>query len=348
VVSSQANNQHSINVKEYIAGALTKVPKNDLEQALLRSGWPRVTIEKYFSQVPKEGDQKNSILSLNNISKKYDRKTVLSNVSFTVYKKDLLGILGVTGSGKTTLLHIIAGVLSPTNGSVTKLTSLGISPQNPALHEHLTAKENIEHFAREYNIKNGSQKVDDLLKLVKLFDDKDTKVEDMSSGMKKRLDVACAIVHDPQVLILDEPLADIDPVARRTLWDILKKINGSGTTILLTSHLVDELSQHCSRIAVLKAGRLIDLGTIEDLRGVYTKNFEVHIKCDNMKLLLSNIPKENITNTFEKDGCTIFATSDTNALAELLLNESKKLNVHIEYLSIQQPTLSEVFEDVVS
>lgn len=337
-----------INVKEYIAGALTKVPKTDLEQALLRSGWSRSIIEKYFSQVPKVNDDRSGIVSLSSISKKYDHKTVLSNVSFTVYKKDLLGILGVTGSGKTTILHIIAGVIPASSGSVTKLSSLGISPQNPALHEHCTAGENVEHFAREYNVKNISERVDELLKLVKLFDDRDTKVEEMSSGMKKRLDVACAIVHNPQVLILDEPLADIDPLARHTLWDILKKINSSGTTIILTSHLVDELSQHCSRIAVLKSGRLIDLGTVEELRNVYTKNFEVRIKCDNIKILLSNIPKELIMNTFEKEDFTILATSNTDALVERVLQESKKLNVHINYVSIQQPSLSEVFEDVVS
>ena len=342
MVSSQ------INVKEYIAGALTKVPRTDLEQALLRSGWPRVTIEKYFSQVPKDDGQKTGILSLSGVSKRYDRKVVLSNISFTVFKKDLLGILGVSGSGKTTLLHCIAGVLPVSGGSVSKLSSLGISPQNPALHEHLTARENIEHFAREYGIKNGVQKVEDLLKLVKLFDDRDTRVEEMSSGMKKRLDVACAIVHDPQILILDEPLADIDPLARRTLWDILKKINAGGTTILLTSHLVDELSQHCSRIAVLKGSRLIDLGTVDDLRSVYTKNFEVRIKCSNVKDLLSIVPKGLVMNTFEKDDFTILATSDTSALTEWLLQESKKLNISIDFLSVQKPTLSEVFEDVVS
>ncbi|MBI4140098.1 ABC transporter ATP-binding protein [Candidatus Woesearchaeota archaeon] len=336
-------------VEGYISSALGRMPRADLEQVLLRSGWPKSIVQKYLRQEPNVLEKSDGILAISNLTKSFNKKKVLTNVNLVVNKKDLIGVVGVTGSGKTTLLHIIAGILPPSGGTVHTHSSIGIAPQQPALHEHLTARENLEHYADQFNV-NNKGRVLELLKLVKLFDDHDTRVEDFSSGMKKRLDIACAIIHEPELLILDEPLADIDPLARQYLWDLLKKINASGTTILLTSHLVDELSAHCSRIAVLKGGQLLDFGPVDDLSNVYTSHYEVRLQVKNIlsaSVILQKISKDLFTNHFDKDGVTIITTQKPLSLAQSIISISEHDNFVINLLSVQHPTLSEVFEEVV-
>ncbi len=334
-------------VEGFISSALGRMPRADLEQTLLRSGWPKSTVQKYLRQEPQISEKSDGVLTISNLTKSYNKKKVLVNVNLVVNKKDLIGIVGVTGSGKTTLLHIIAGILPLSSGTVHTHSSIGIAPQQPALHEHLTARENLEHFANQFNVKNRDR-VSELLKLVKLFDDQNTRVEEFSSGMKKRLDVACAIIHEPELLILDEPLADIDPLARQHLWDLLKRINASGTTVLLTSHLVDELSTHCSRIAILKGGQLLDFGPVDDLSNVYTKHYEVRLQVrGNISVILQKISSDLFTNHFDKDGITIITTEHPLALAQNIITISEQVNCTINHLSVQHPTLSEVFEEVV-
>ncbi|MFA6298420.1 MAG: ABC transporter ATP-binding protein [Nocardioides sp.] len=201
------------------------------------------------------------------LTKTYGHLAAVDGVSLQVAEGEFFGILGPNGAGKTTLLEIVEGLRRPDSGTAS-VFGLPVWPRNPALlprmgvqlqassfFERLTAREQIHTFASLYSVSMTA--ADEWLERVGMVDKADTRVEDLSGGQAQRLSIACALVHDPDVVFLDEPTAALDPQARRNLWDLLSGLNDSGRTVVLTTHYMDEAEALCDRVAIMDTGRIL-------------------------------------------------------------------------------------------
>jgi ABC-2 type transport system ATP-binding protein len=209
-------------------------------------------------------------ISVQNLRKSYGSMVAVAGVSFEVEQGEFFGILGPNGAGKTTTLEMLEGLRKPDDG---QLTVLGLPPwpRNPALlprigvqlqstsfFERLTAREQIRTFASLYGI--STRRADEMLGVVGLDDQAEKKAEQLSGGQSQRLSIACALVHDPELVFMDEPTGALDPQARRNLWDLLRQINADGRTVVLTTHHMDEAETLCDRVAIMDHGEILQLG----------------------------------------------------------------------------------------
>ena len=199
----------------------------------------------------------------------YGDLRAVDGVGFEVAEGEFFGILGPNGAGKTTTLEMVEGLREPDSGTITVLGErvwprnpgllprIGVQLQASSFFERLTAREQIHTFASLYGVPTA--RGDEWLERVGLVDKADTRVEDLSGGQHQRLSIACALVHDPELVFLDEPTASLDPQARRNLWDLLRGINDAGRTVVLTTHYMDEAEVLCDRVAIMDHGRLLRL-----------------------------------------------------------------------------------------
>lgn len=210
-------------------------------------------------------------IELSNLTKRYAELTAVDGVTLEIGEGEFVGVLGPNGAGKTTLLEMIEGLRRPDGGEVRVFgesvwprnsglqSRIGVQLQASSFFERLTAREQIRTFASLYSV--GTGPADEWLERVGLSDKADTRVEDLSGGQAQRLSIACALVHDPELVFLDEPTAALDPQARRNLWDLLSSINDSGRTVVLTTHYMDEAEILCDRVAVMDRGRILQYDT---------------------------------------------------------------------------------------
>ncbi|HEX6354375.1 ABC transporter ATP-binding protein [Actinophytocola sp.] len=210
-----------------------------------------------------------SAIAVADIRKSYGDLKAVDGVSFTVTEGEFFGILGPNGAGKTTTLEIIEGLREPDSGTVrllgespwprnvALLPRIGVQLQASAFFEKLTAREQLLTFAAMYGV--SAARADEMLELVGLTDKAGTREDKLSGGQRQRLSIACALIHDPDVVFLDEPTAALDPQARRNLWDVLRAIQERGKTILYTTHYLDEAEILCDRVAIMDHGRILAL-----------------------------------------------------------------------------------------
>jgi ABC-2 type transport system ATP-binding protein len=214
-----------------------------------------------------------TILSINNLHKRYGKVHAVNNVSFEIKKGNVYGILGPNGSGKSTTLGIVLNVVNKTEGTYSwfggttethdALKKVGAIIERPNFYPYMTAYDNLKLVCK---IKGASpNKIDEKLQLVGLFERKDSKFRTFSLGMKQRLAIASALLNDPEILILDEPTNGLDPQGIRQIRDIIKHIASLGTTILLASHLLDEVEKVCSHVVVLRKGVILYTGTVNGM-----------------------------------------------------------------------------------
>ncbi|MEK5239385.1 ABC transporter ATP-binding protein [Paenibacillus sp. FSL L8-0470] len=213
-----------------------------------------------------------SVVSVNHVCRTFGSKEVLKDISLQVAEAETFGILGPSGSGKTTLVKLLTGIDEATSGEVrvlgipmpklATLQQIGYMAQSDALYTELSAKENLEFFAALYGLKGGNRtrRIRDVLELVNLQDHLRKRVDQYSGGMKRRLSLAIALLHEPPLLLLDEPTVGIDPVLRQSIWKELKALNRKGTTIVLTTHVMDE-AEKCDRLAMIRDGELLAVDT---------------------------------------------------------------------------------------
>jgi ABC-2 type transport system ATP-binding protein len=211
------------------------------------------------------------------VIRRFGDKEVLHGISLQVRKNEIFGLLGPSGSGKTTLVKMIAGIDEATSGYIEvlgqqmpkleMLIRIGYMAQSDALYTELSAKENLEFFGSLFGLRGPMlrQRMQDVMELVNLTDHMKLSVASYSGGMKRRLSLAIALMHQPEVLILDEPTVGIDPVLRKSIWNELENLSHQGVTILLTTHVMDEADK-CHRLGMVRDGRLIAVGTPEALK----------------------------------------------------------------------------------
>ena len=209
-----------------------------------------------------------NIIEVKELSKSYKDNKAVDNISFNVEQGRIYGILGPNGAGKSTTIKMLAGLLSQDSGTIVYegdstiekwSKNIGLVPQNIAIYDELTAKENISFFVSLYGItgKEKEERIAQTLKFVGLEDVKDKPAKEYSGGMKRRLNIACAIVHAPKLIIMDEPTVGIDPQSRNYILESVKNLNKHGTSVIYTSHYMEEVEAICDRIIILDKGHII-------------------------------------------------------------------------------------------
>ena len=212
-----------------------------------------------------------SVIEVSGLVRHYGSVFAVDGVDLTVEEGEFFGILGPNGAGKTTLLELVEGLREPMAGRISVfglspwprnpalLPRLGVQLQASAFFEQLTAREQLQTFADLYGA--GRSRVDQMLEEVGLTEHAGQRTEKLSGGQMQRLSIACALVHDPELVFLDEPTAALDPQARRNLWDLLRSINASGRSVVLTTHYMDEAEQLCDRVAIMDTGKILTVDT---------------------------------------------------------------------------------------
>lgn len=217
------------------------------------------------------------MLRIEKLSKSYGKRRVLQDLSLYILPSEIYGLLGPNGAGKTTTINIICNLLQADRGAIainnqpiSELTKplIGIAPQENLLYKTLTCEENLNFFAQLYGLqaKERQQQVQASLTAVNLAERAKSPVETLSGGMQRRLNMAIALVHQPKLIILDEPTTGLDIEARYEIWELIQQLKLQGMTILLTTHLLDEAERLCQRIGILKQGRIIAEGSLNELR----------------------------------------------------------------------------------
>jgi len=220
------------------------------------------------------------VIEVEDLHKAYGSVQALDGITFSVPEATVYGLLGPNGAGKSTAISILAGLVAPTSGrasvaghdvstdSTAAKRALGFVPQDVVLYDELNAKENLEFFGGLYGIRGAGlrDRVAELLHDIDLGDNAKRPVETYSGGMKRRLNIACGLVHQPRVLLLDEPTVGIDPQARLHILAMVGRIAAAGTTVLYTTHYLHEAEELCQRIAIIDHGRILAEGTLEELR----------------------------------------------------------------------------------
>ena len=219
------------------------------------------------------------MIEIKNITKKFPSVTALDNVSLEIKDKEFFGLLGPNGAGKSTMMNLLIGYLDADDGEIIidderirkdnleVRNKIGTVPQSIALYDDLSAFENLEIFGSFYRIKKNLLRavIAENLNRVQLFDRRKDKVKNFSGGMKRRLNIAASLLHNPQILLCDEPTVGVDPQSRNAIFEYLQQLNEEGKTIVYTTHYMEEAERLCSRIAIIDFGKIITIGTLEKL-----------------------------------------------------------------------------------
>lgn len=289
-----------------------------------------------------------TILTINNLTKKYGNLTAVNNLSFTIKKGNVYGILGPNGSGKSTTLGITLNVVNKTSGSFSwfdgqtsthnALKKVGAIIERPNFYPYMSAYKNLKLVCKIKEI--SEDKIDEKLELVGLLDRKESKFKTFSLGMKQRLAIASALLNDPEILILDEPTNGLDPQGIHQIRAIIKDIASQGTTILLASHLLDEVEKVCSHVVVLRKGHKLYEGPVDQM--ISSEGF-FELKCDNPEHLVTYLNShQNIKNTKVTDDL-ITAFLDAPMSASAFNKELIDNGIALSHLVLRKESLEEQF-----
>lgn len=300
-----------------------------------------------------------AIIEIKNVTKRFNDKLVLDNISYQVNKGEIFGFIGPNGAGKSTLINIMTSLLVPDSGSVKicgydivkeslkAKENIGYVPQDIALLEELSAYDNLEFFGALYGLKGKllKERIKEALEVTGLEDKRKQKVKKFSGGMKRRLNIATAIMHHPKVLIMDEPTVGVDPQSRNHIFTFTKKICKEwGTTVIYTSHYMEEVEELCERVFIIDLGKEIAYGNKEEIKSSVFPNNKVIINASNMSgealLKLENI--EGILKVIDSENLITLTINSDFKLANAL-NILEEENVVIKKISYEEAKLEDVF-----
>ncbi len=299
------------------------------------------------------------IKNLNKIYQKTNKsaaKEALKSINLEVKKGSFFGLLGPNGAGKSTIINILAGLVNKTSGQV-KIAGIdldqnqqlakfkiGIVPQELVIDPFFNVRETLEIYAGYYGIRKKDRRTDEIIDALGLKDKALVTPRSLSGGMRRRLLVAKALVHNPEVLVLDEPTAGVDVELRNQLWEYVKKLNKEGTTILLTTHYLEEAEELCDEIAIINHGQVIAHDRKENLMKLMSSK-ELIISCSNPDEA-ANLFGDLKTKILGKDRVSI--TYDPAKIAvEKILGTLSSNQIHIKDISTNQPDLEEIFKHLV-
>lgn len=300
------------------------------------------------------------MLETEQLTKKFKNTIAVDDVSLVLRQGESVGLLGPNGAGKSTAIAMISTLMKPSSGdvrlngeSVLKKPGdmrrvLGVVPQKIALYEELSAYENLKFFGRLYGLsgKKLEQRIDYVLELVGLADRKKELVKNYSGGMQRRINLAAAMMHEPEVLIMDEPTVGIDPQSRNHLLETIRKLNREeGMTVLYTSHYMEEVEKLCDRVYIMDHGKVIAEGTKEELKAILSDQETVLIDFDqNYPELFAKLSEiEGVQHAAaEEHSLKLIIPKGTRLLAALF-HEAERYGAQVVNVNVQTPTLEDVF-----
>lgn len=275
-----------------------------------------------------------NILKANQLTKTFGNVKALDHCDLEIRKREIFGYLGPSGAGKTTTIKLLTGQLHSDAGEVTVLgknpfspeirQQIGIMSDMSGLYEKMTVYENLDIFANIYGVKNKKKKIKETLEAVDLYDNRKKKVEKLSRGMKQRLVFARTILHNPRLLFLDEPTANLDPATADEIRELITKLNRNGTTVFLTTHNMEEADELCHRIALLNKGHIVECGSPEELKLKYSKK-KVLITTGKGKKEIS-LDKNELIDELEKTEDLLMIHSEEPSLRDVFLSLTKEEN----------------------
>ena len=298
----------------------------------------------------------NSI-EVNNLTKKFGSFTAVDSVSFDVEKGEIFGFLGANGAGKSTTIRMLCGILEPTSGdasvagfSVMKepdkvKQNIGYMSQRFSLYNDLTVEENINFFGGVYGLEGDKLKERKkwVLKIADLQGKEKILTGSLPGGIKQRLALGTAVIHQPGIIFLDEPTSGVDPISRRNFWDLINDLSGQGTTILVTTHYLEE-AEYCNNIILINAGKLIAEGTSKELKTNYLKNTILEVECEKVVAAMEILEKENFVDETSIFGNQIhIIVNDKFKSIEQVKDVLNKNSIKVSRINKIIPTLEDVF-----
>lgn len=298
------------------------------------------------------------MLKANELSKSYKDVKALSGISIEVKKGELYGLLGPNGAGKSTCINILSSLIKPDFGEVfydgKPLSEnikncrqlLGVVPQEIALYEELSAFENLIFWGKLYGIKGKAleTKINELLKMMGLFDRRKHKVKTYSGGMKRRINIAAALLHNPDIVFMDEPTVGIDPQSRNLIFEVIEQLHAKGLTMIYTTHYMEEAERLCDRIGIIDEGRILREGTLDELRKASSIKEEITLKFSNPeKTDLSSLKEKHEQNLILNEHELILSSNQSDVDLPLLIQDCLVSQLKIENISISNVNLESIF-----
>ena len=298
------------------------------------------------------------MINIEGLNKRYGDFVAVNDVSFRAEAGEIFGLLGPNGAGKSTTIGCLSGLLEPSGGHVSVLNhdvvreglasrrQLGLVPQELAIYEDLTAMENLNYWGAVYGLRSVAlrDRVWSVLERIGLQDRAKEPVKNFSGGMKRRLNFGCGIVHDPKVLLLDEPTVGVDPQSRKKLLDLIREQAGNGTCVLYTTHHMEEAEQLCKRLAVIDHGKIIAQGTVDELRRQMGERDVVRIQ--------GEFDVKVVRDAFNRDGIEVLlldevqlhlAVSDAPQQLSGLFETLNQTGARVSETSLTRPNLESLF-----
>lgn len=299
------------------------------------------------------------MIKIQNVLKRYDSTISVDHLTLTIGEREIFGLLGPNGAGKSTTIKMLSGLIRMDQGDIIVdgvsvrerplevKRKLGVVPQEIAIYENLTARENVSFFGKLYGLRGSllHERVNEALQFVGLSDRQGDLPSTFSGGMKRRLNIACAIVHRPKILIMDEPTVGIDPQSRNHILECVKELNRQGSTIIYTSHYMEEVAAVSTRIGILDKGRLIVTGTQEELRRQVAHEEKVVAEVAEVKQgAIDELKRHPMINRVVVNGKTLeIYLRDTHAYLQDILFVFTKHQVVIQSLTRVEPNLETLF-----
>lgn len=299
------------------------------------------------------------LLKVDNLEKKYKEINAVKGISFSVNRGEVFGLLGPNGAGKSTTISMISTLISPTSGNIIYRgediskkpkaiqAKLGVVPQDIALYPTLSGYENLKFWGHAYGLRGKELKtrVSEVGEIIGLKDRLKEKVEKYSGGMKRRINIGAALLHKPELLIMDEPTVGIDPQSRNHILDTVLQLNKEGMTIIYTSHYMEEVEQLCNKISIMDQGEVIASGTKDQLIDIVKGKKKINLKFDNVtEDLLKKIKEIYYIEKIDVDGDELqLVTQNGDNIFKDILSKVSETDSSILSIDIKKPNLEAVF-----
>jgi len=300
-----------------------------------------------------------TLLEVRDLQKDYKEVKAVKGINFEVRKGEIFGLLGPNGAGKSTTISMISTLIKPTSGdiiygneSISKnpkaiQQKLGVVPQEIALYPTLSGYDNLKFWGHAYGLRGKllNERVEEISEVIGLKDRLKDKIEKYSGGMKRRINIGAALLHKPELLIMDEPTVGIDPQSRNHILDTVLKLNSEGMTIIYTSHYMEEVEYLCSRISIMDMGEIIATGTKDELIDIIKGKKKISLKFDNITDGLINILKEidYVDSVEVLEGEVIMSTHNGENVFKDIITKVSETDSSILSIDIKKPTLETVF-----
>lgn len=298
------------------------------------------------------------MIKVKELSRNFGPVKALQGIDFEIEKGEFYGLLGPNGAGKTTTINILSTLLKPDKGTVQingldimkkPLTSkkfIGVVPQEIALYDDLTAVENLMFWGKLYGnpLSQVKSKAEEMLHLFELYERRNDSLKKYSGGMKRRINIASALLHDPQVVFMDEPTVGIDPQSRHKIYDVIAKLHQEGLTIVYTTHYMEEVEKLCNRIGIIDHGKIIAEGTLEELRSRANTSSVIYVKLDDIeKVDLQEIQNHFPSVTQDKENELIFRSKDSDIQLSKIVKYMAEHELMISSIDVQKASLENIF-----